>query len=438
MQSLNKAGLLGSALIALLIITSCSDSGTSTTGVAPLSRDAAEGGAINNATLKKEGDHDHGPQGHESTGVANPGQGEGLGHQHGEPREIITTTTVLALAAIPASRCGNAIQESGEQCDDGPSGSATCTANCTLKEGKGGEIVAERFCGDGVRVVSLGEQCDDGNNNNNDSCTNSCKKAICGDGYTQSANGEQCDDKNKVDTDSCNNSCQKPDSTTTVTTTEETTTTTEDGNTRVTTIATDPDGNITTTDGPPLSCEDTCAALHSTEASYVPCKDKCDSGSSSSPPPALCRDEVTTVDDGCVCTNFNETDPNRTSSLYRPIPGKWSSGSILTFGCLEGYVLDGNQTMTCTDRGFWSPDKPPACTLSAEGECENEGGTWYAHDHWCEEEVASPFAAYNDCTRRAEDMWNVCRGSGGSGGSCELAAEAVFNACMVAAGVWGL
>ncbi|MGE4659309.1 MAG: hypothetical protein AAEJ16_00815, partial [Arenicellales bacterium] len=59
MYPLNKASLLASALIALLIITSCSDSGTSTTGVAPLSRDAAEGGAINSAALKKEDNGEH-------------------------------------------------------------------------------------------------------------------------------------------------------------------------------------------------------------------------------------------------------------------------------------------------------------------------------------------------------------------------------------------
>ncbi|MGE4659532.1 MAG: DUF4215 domain-containing protein, partial [Arenicellales bacterium] len=217
MYTLNKAGLLGSALVALLIITSCSDSGTSTTGVTPLSRDAAESGAINNAALKKEADHDHGPQGHESTGVADPGQGEGLGHQHAEPGNVVTTTTVLALAAIPASRCGNLIQEAGEQCDAGLSGSATCTANCTLKEGKGGEIVAERFCGDGTK--DAGEQCDDGNSNNADSCTQHCKLAVCGDGYTQKGNGEQCDDKNKVDTDACSNKCQRQESTAAVTTT---------------------------------------------------------------------------------------------------------------------------------------------------------------------------------------------------------------------------
>jgi len=126
MYSLNKAGLLASALIALLVITSCSDSGTST-GVTPLSRDAAETGAINNANLKKEDNGEHSD--------TDPGHSHSPDQQHADPGDVVTTTTVLALAAIPTSTCGNFIQEAGEQCDTGLSGDATCTANCTLKEG---------------------------------------------------------------------------------------------------------------------------------------------------------------------------------------------------------------------------------------------------------------------------------------------------------------
>jgi len=233
MYSLNKAGLLASTIVALLVITSCSDSGTSTTGVDPLSRDAAEAGAINNAALKRE-DHDHGPQGHEAVGIAAPGQGEGLGHQHAEPPEVVAGT-VLTLATIPASSCGNFIPEAGEMCDDGPSGSATCTANCELKTGKGGEIVAENFCGDGKRRIIDGEQCDDGNADNTDSCTQYCRFAACGDGYTQPSNGEQCDDGNKNDSDSCNNSCQRPNN--------ETTTTTDDGGSSSSTSSSSTEGS---------------------------------------------------------------------------------------------------------------------------------------------------------------------------------------------------
>ena len=55
---INKVSLLGSALVALLIITSCSDSGTSTTGVNPMSREAAESGDLNQVDLKRD-DHGH-------------------------------------------------------------------------------------------------------------------------------------------------------------------------------------------------------------------------------------------------------------------------------------------------------------------------------------------------------------------------------------------
>jgi cysteine-rich repeat protein len=46
------------------------------------------------------------------------------------------------------------------------------------------------FCGDGH--VDAGEQCDDGNTSNNDSCTNSCKTNVCGDGFVQTGT-EECD-----------------------------------------------------------------------------------------------------------------------------------------------------------------------------------------------------------------------------------------------------
>jgi cysteine-rich repeat protein len=45
-------------------------------------------------------------------------------------------------------------------------------------------------CGDGKK--DQGEACDDGNRNNNDSCTNSCAANICGDGIIN-AGREQCD-----------------------------------------------------------------------------------------------------------------------------------------------------------------------------------------------------------------------------------------------------
>ncbi|MEW5896561.1 MAG: DUF4215 domain-containing protein [Nanoarchaeota archaeon] len=76
---------------------------------------------------------------------------------------------------------------------------------CDLAKGgcvgdEGGKVAK---CGNGLK--ELGEQCDDGNKDDTDSCLNNCKNAICGDGFK--GPGEQCDDGNKDDTDSCLNSC---------------------------------------------------------------------------------------------------------------------------------------------------------------------------------------------------------------------------------------
>ncbi len=60
-------------------------------------------------------------------------------------------------------------------------------------------------CGNGV--PESGEQCDDGNSNNNDACTNACQNARCGDGIVRTGT-EECDDGNAVNTDGCTNSCK--------------------------------------------------------------------------------------------------------------------------------------------------------------------------------------------------------------------------------------
>lgn len=84
-----------------------------------------------------------------------------------------------------APACGDAIVQSGEQCDDGnlrPGDS--CSPTCQLAA-----------CGDGI--VSAGETCDMGNKNGvaqgNYMCTAQCTWAYCGDNVVQQNLGEQCD-----------------------------------------------------------------------------------------------------------------------------------------------------------------------------------------------------------------------------------------------------
>jgi cysteine-rich repeat protein len=93
------------------------------------------------------------------------------------------------------SNCGNGRLNSGEQCDDGNRNhNDGCTNACKLAR-----------CGDGIHQSN--EQCDDGNRNHNDSCLNQCKLARCGDGVVRNGS-EQCDDANTNNNDQCTNDCR--------------------------------------------------------------------------------------------------------------------------------------------------------------------------------------------------------------------------------------
>ncbi len=85
------------------------------------------------------------------------------------------------------------VYDNGEECDDGNDlNTDSCTNACTSAR-----------CGDGF--VQPGEECDDGNSSNADSCRNECIEGRCGDGIIQGI--EECDDGNSSNTDSCTNAC---------------------------------------------------------------------------------------------------------------------------------------------------------------------------------------------------------------------------------------
>lgn len=124
--------------------------------------------------------------------------------------------------------CGNGDVDPGEECDDMNSVETdTCTNFCL-----------DARCGDGVTQDGV-EACDDGNGINTDSCTTLCEAPVCGDGFLQGDEvcddgmensdtvpdacretcvvayctdgvmdfGEVCDDGNDVDSDACSNEC---------------------------------------------------------------------------------------------------------------------------------------------------------------------------------------------------------------------------------------
>ncbi|MEO2122776.1 MAG: hypothetical protein ABGY10_05555, partial [bacterium] len=196
---------------------------------------------------------------------------------------------------------------------------------------------------------------------------------------------------NRIDTDGCNNACQS--STTTVVTT---TTVIEQVN---------DDGGTTRT-------PTTTTQVVSTPPAVVP---------EDTPPttPVLCSDDVTTVDDGCTC-DF----PVLMSKLWMAwivtgdsVNERLPLGATVTFVCADGFELDDNQTMTCTGSGIWSPGYP-SCTLSAEGECVEEGGTWQIHDGGsCEadgEQGDGSATGYNEESLDAKQAEGECENEGGT------------------------
>lgn len=104
----------------------------------------------------------------------------------GETVEPTSSTTSSGV-------CGNGVLEGGEDCDDGNTDDQDgCTQLCRAP-----------FCGDGI--VHPGEDCDDGDDDNADECTQVCAAPKCGDGFVQGDEG--CDDGNDDNTDACIDGC---------------------------------------------------------------------------------------------------------------------------------------------------------------------------------------------------------------------------------------
>ena len=105
----------------------------------------------------------------------------------------------MTAATRPAcSECGNNVVDADEECDDGQGNNDDeCTDLCKLP-----------VCGDGFEQMTTMEECDLGaENTNTGDCTAMCTDAACGDGFVW-ANQEQCDNGNQNgDNQACKADC---------------------------------------------------------------------------------------------------------------------------------------------------------------------------------------------------------------------------------------
>ncbi len=107
----------------------------------------------------------------------------------------------------PEYPCGDGILAEGERCDDGNTEDGDgCSATCRLEDPP--PPPPDYACGDGTR--DEGEACDDGNNDDGDGCSAACEvedppppppDGYCGDGTVDE--GEACDDGNTTAGDGC-------------------------------------------------------------------------------------------------------------------------------------------------------------------------------------------------------------------------------------------
>jgi cysteine-rich repeat protein len=99
------------------------------------------------------------------------------------------------------SLCGNGVVDSGEQCDDGNlDDTDDCTNKCMLAS-CGDNIV--HMTTSGTAGADVVEACDPGSvGTETATCNNDCTTAVCGDGKTNTAHGEDCDTSG-VDTGTC-------------------------------------------------------------------------------------------------------------------------------------------------------------------------------------------------------------------------------------------
>jgi cysteine-rich repeat protein len=133
-------------------------------------------------------------------GNINPGEGCDAACQIESGWTCSGEPSVCSLIVL----CGNNNIDPTEECDGNSnlnsescsslglgSGTLLCSGTCQFDTSSCNPLAV---CGNGIKEPP--EQCDDGNTNNNDECSSTCKLEVCGDGIIQNGIGEQCEGSN--------------------------------------------------------------------------------------------------------------------------------------------------------------------------------------------------------------------------------------------------
>lgn len=145
-------------------------------------------------------------------------------HQPGNHQELNVRCPRDALCP-PREECRYDVQSARTSCTCQPRPTNNCETYYPDDQGQCSQIAACArgrciagkgrcaCCGDGK---SWGEECDDGNADDTDECTSTCRSTTrCGDGYLYATAPinlrEECDDGNRVDGDGCSSECKQED-----------------------------------------------------------------------------------------------------------------------------------------------------------------------------------------------------------------------------------
>jgi cysteine-rich repeat protein len=261
------------------------------------------------------------------------------------PSQLASRPVVLLFSLLVATSCRNddvgstaeeAEGESGEtdegECTPGSEG-CDCTSFQTCANGLVciDGLCAEFSCGDGI--TSPGEACDDGNQDNTDTCVEGCNPASCGDGFV--GPGEGCDDGNSVDEDECTNECVPS--------------TCGDGIVQPGEAC--DDGNDDETD----DCISTCAAASCGDGNVHAGVEECDDANADDTDDCISTCASASCGDGAVQAGVEDCDDGNDIETDDCLTG------CIPASCGDGFTQDGVEP--CDDGNV---DDTDACTQSCE------------------------------------------------------------------------